>query len=120
MKTVSIIKALSDETRIRILNLLKDEKLCVCEIEHVLDITQSNASRHLNKLKGEEIIKSEKNAQWVYYEINKDTLDKHPFIKAFLYDELDKIHKCREDLEKLKEFKKSGMSCEDLTKNCKK
>ncbi|MCY6370197.1 ArsR/SmtB family transcription factor [Clostridium ganghwense] len=119
MKIVQIMKVLSDETRIRILNLLRNEKLCVCEIEHVLNITQSNASRHLNKLKREEIIKSEKIAQWVYHEINKDTLAKYPFINLFIYNELNKIEQCKVDLEKLKEFKESGLSCEDLTKRCK-
>ncbi|WP_242977206.1 ArsR family transcriptional regulator [Clostridium botulinum] len=39
MDIVQMLKALGDETRIRILNLLKDEELCVWEIEHILGIT---------------------------------------------------------------------------------
>ncbi|MCO5382960.1 MAG: metalloregulator ArsR/SmtB family transcription factor [Methanosarcina barkeri] len=58
---VSIFKSLADENRIRILNLLRNGELCVCDIEAVLGVKQSNASRHLNKLKMAEIIVSEKN-----------------------------------------------------------
>ncbi len=47
LELVVILKALADETRLRMLHLLKDRELCVCEIEEVLGIQQSNASRHL-------------------------------------------------------------------------
>ena len=57
---VYILKALADENRIRILNLLRNNELCVCDIEATLDIKQSNVSRHLNKLKMAGIIVSEK------------------------------------------------------------
>lgn len=67
---VYIFKALADENRIRILNLLKNGELCVCDIEAVLGIKQSNASRHLNRMKTAEIIVSEKKSQWVYYRLN--------------------------------------------------
>lgn len=68
MEIVYICKSLADENRIRILNLLKNEELCVCDIEAVLGIKQSNASRHLNKLKMAGIIASEKN-------LNGSTID---------------------------------------------
>jgi Predicted transcriptional regulators len=42
-----ILKALSDETRLRILNLLYEKELCVCDIMGTLEITQAKASRHL-------------------------------------------------------------------------
>ena len=57
---VYILKALADDNRIRILNLLRNGELCVCDIEAVLGIKQSNASRHLNRLKVAGIIVSEK------------------------------------------------------------
>ena len=47
----NLFKALADETRLRILALLTDcDELCVCDIEQVLSITQSKASRHLRYL----------------------------------------------------------------------
>ena len=118
MDIVQMLKALGDENRIRILNLLKDEELCVGEIEHILGITQSNASRHLTKLNMLKIVDSEKKAQWVYYKLNKKTIKDYPFIKALINEELSKIDKCKEDTEKLIEYKKSGMTCANL-KECK-
>ncbi|WDC83683.1 metalloregulator ArsR/SmtB family transcription factor [Caloramator sp. mosi_1] len=72
MEIVNILKALSDETRLRIINLLMVKELCVCEIEALLGLNQSNASRHLNKLSSADILKSYKKGQYVYYFINSD------------------------------------------------
>lgn len=114
MDIVQVLKALGDENRIRILNLLKDGQLCVCEIEHILGITQSNASRHLTKLSILKIVVYEKKAQWIYYKLNKETLEQFPFIKELLENELNKIDICKQDIENLIEYKKSGMTCENL------
>ena len=71
MDLIQVMKALGDETRLRIINLLNMGELCVCEIEYLLDINQSNASRHLNKLAVVNLITYEKRALYVYYSINK-------------------------------------------------
>ncbi|WP_346939621.1 metalloregulator ArsR/SmtB family transcription factor [uncultured Clostridium sp.] len=118
MDVVQVLKALGDENRIRILNLLKDEELCVGEIEHILGVTQSNASRHLTKLSMLKIVAYEKKAQWVYYKLSKETLEQFPFIKELLENELNKIDICKQDIENLIKYKKSGMTCENL-KECK-
>jgi len=110
--TVNILKALADENRIRILNLLRNGELCVCDIEAVLGIKQSNASRHLNRLKMAEIIGSEKKSQWVYYRLKDDTFEKFPFLSIIINDEVGKINVCKEDLELLKKIKVSGRSCD--------
>ncbi|MDF2591446.1 MAG: putative transcriptional regulator [Clostridia bacterium] len=111
---IQIMKALGDETRLRILNILSKSELCVCEIEKLMEINQSNASRHLNKLTSSGLIKYEKRALYVYYKINKDILDEFSFLRVFLSTELNKIEKCRADLTKLVDYKSSGMSCDDL------
>lgn len=59
---VERFKALSDETRLRILSLIVKKEMCVCEIETALGLTQSNASRHLTTLKQAEILESYKSA----------------------------------------------------------
>lgn len=69
---VNIFKALSDETRLRILSLIWNDEMCVCEIEDCLGLTQSNASRHLTTLKTAGILSSSKQAQWAYYRLNED------------------------------------------------
>lgn len=57
----NLFKTLSDENRLRIINLLRKGELCVCEIEAILDTTQSNVSRHLTRLRNEKIVIFEKN-----------------------------------------------------------
>lgn len=114
MELVQITKALSDETRIRMLNLLKEGDLCVCELEALLDLNQSNASRHLNKLTNVKILDYYKKAKYVYYKLVEDTTKQHPFIIELLNNELCKIELCKSDMEKLKKYKASGISCDDL------
>jgi len=112
MDVVYILKALADENRIRILNILKDNELCVCDIETILGIKQSNASRHLNRLKIAGIIDSEKKSQWVYYRLKDETFVKFPFLSTIINDEMGKISICKEDLELLKKIKASGRTCD--------
>jgi ArsR family transcriptional regulator, arsenate/arsenite/antimonite-responsive transcriptional repressor len=69
---LEIYKALCDENRLRMINLLMYKELCVCEIEAVLGLSQSNASRHLNKLKTSGIVISKKHSQWSHYSIDPD------------------------------------------------
>lgn len=111
---IQVMKALSDETRIRILNLLKDGDLCVCEIEVLLNINQSNASRHLNKLTNAKILDYYKVAKYVYYKINEDILREYPFIKEIIGEQAMKLRQCNIDHERLKKYKNSGLNCEDL------
>lgn len=68
---VDIFKALSEQSRLRILSLLLEHESCVCEIEACLNMTQSNASRHLAALKNSGILIGFKDAQWTYYKINE-------------------------------------------------
>ena len=114
MKLVEIIKALAHENRLRILNLVKEQPLCVCEIRNILAINQSNASRHLRKLKNVGLVEDSKKAQWVYYQLNKNQLEQYPFIKVLLEDEIDKQDLFQKDLNNLKVYNKSEINCENL------
>lgn len=117
MELMQIMKALSDETRTRILNLLMYSELCVGELEHILKINQSNTSRHLSTLKNAKLITYEKKAQWIYYKVNEEALSRYGFLKVLLKDELPSIEKYAEDIKNLKNYKDSGKSCSDL-KEC--
>ena len=68
----SIYKALSDETRLKILCLLKIRPLCVCEIMGALDITQTKTSRHLIYLKNAGLLEVSKEDRWMLYRIRED------------------------------------------------
>jgi len=58
---------ISKRVFIRILNLLYEKELCVCDIMETLQISQAKASRHLIYLKNAGLVKDRKHAQWVYY-----------------------------------------------------
>lgn len=117
MELVEIFKALGDENRIRILNILKEGELCVCEIESILGITQSNASRHLNKLKSLKIIRGEKKAQWVYYTIDRQFIEKNELLYSYLKSKLGENDLSTKDLQKLIKYKDSTFTCEELTED---
>lgn len=66
-----VLKTCADRTRMRILSLVyHGGDLCGCEIESVLDMKQSNVSRHLRRLTGTGIIGYYRKAQWVHYYFN--------------------------------------------------
>lgn len=109
-----MLKALGDDTRLRIINILSHGALCVCEIEEILGISQSNASRHLNKLMNAKLVTYYKEAKYVYYKIDEQTINNHPFIKTIIDTELSKIENLQNDYKNLKAFKNEGMNCETL------
>ena len=74
---VKVFKALSDETRMRLLKLLQHRELCVCEIMQALDMTQSRVSRNLGILKDAGLVKDRRDGLWVHYSLNEDSFNKY-------------------------------------------
>ncbi|HEX9059871.1 MAG TPA: metalloregulator ArsR/SmtB family transcription factor [Clostridia bacterium] len=109
-KLTDTLKALSDETRLRIVNLLYEKELCVCDITETLEITQTKASRHLSYLKNAELVTDRKNAQWVYYSIIRK--EENRFLDSLVFDNLRKSEQFNLDLNNLKEWlKRKNISC---------
>lgn len=79
-KLLPVFKALSDETRLNILSLMKDGEICVCDIAETLGMTQPNISFHLGMLKEAGLIRDRKNGRWVHYSLN----DSDIFIRFLL------------------------------------
>jgi len=105
MDTVlNIFKALSDETRLRILKLLENGELCVCDIVAALDMIQPKVSFHLGVLKEVSLIKDRKQGKWVHYSIN----DSDIFKRFLLLSTLERIsaETVSEDTRRLKDFLK--------------
>lgn len=73
---LSIFKALSDETRLRIIKLLEQGELCVCDITAALDMVQPKVSFHLNTLKGAGMIKDRKAGRWIHYSLENSDMRK--------------------------------------------
>jgi ArsR family transcriptional regulator len=67
---VPLFRALSDETRLKIFALLTKDELCVCEIEDILDLSQSLVSNHLAVLRRAGLVKARRDAEdarWIFY-----------------------------------------------------
>ena len=69
---MNLFKVLSDETRMRILVLLYHKKLCVCQIQGILEEGQPKISKHLGKLRDMGFVKDERQEQFIYYYIDRD------------------------------------------------
>ena len=72
---IKVYKVLSDESRLRVLNLLLERKCCVCEVMQALDISQSKASCILSALYDVGILKLYKDGLWSLYSIDWDGMD---------------------------------------------
>lgn len=74
---VQLLRALGDETRLRIVTLLASasDALCVCEIEARFDLTQPTISHHLKVLRDAGIVSAAKRGTWVYYAVDVDRVD---------------------------------------------
>lgn len=68
-RAVSLFHALSDATRLAILDMLKDGERCVCELQDELDAAQSRLSFHLRVLKEAGLVSDRKEGRWMYYTI---------------------------------------------------
>ena len=64
---IDLFKALSDETRLRIMILISEKELCVCQIEAALELSQVKISRHLRILKDAGLLKDRRDGLWIYY-----------------------------------------------------
>lgn len=72
---IKVFKALSDKNRVRIIKMLEEGELCVCEITEILKLAPSTVSKHLSILKDAHLILDEKVGKWVNFKIN-DEIDK--------------------------------------------
>ena len=94
--STQVFKSFSEEPRVRILNLLfhKDE-LCISDLEHILEFTQTKTSRHLVYLKNAGMVGYRKVDQWVFYYIKEEVWD---FLSRIL-DFLQKDQTLKNDLD---------------------
>ena len=70
----NIFKILSDETRLRIIILLAQQDLCVCELSGILDVSQPKVSKNLSKLRDMNIVIDERKERFVFYKLKTDNV----------------------------------------------
>jgi ArsR family transcriptional regulator len=109
---VRAMKALGDETRLRILNLLLERECCVCEVMQVLGISQTRASRNLATLYGAGLLHLRREGAWAYYSIDWDRVETYAIelIKA-VKDALEGNEVARNDLIRLEKAERLGPVC---------
>jgi ArsR family transcriptional regulator len=74
-RSIELFHALSDETRLEVIELLKRGERCVCELTDTLDAAQSRLSFHLRVLKDAGIVRDRKDGRWVHYELDPDAFE---------------------------------------------
>jgi ArsR family transcriptional regulator len=74
---IKATKALSDETRIRILKLLLEKECCVCEVMQALDISQSRSSRNLGILQDAGFLRARRDGAWIVYSVDKEGMQEY-------------------------------------------
>lgn len=74
-QTASVLKAISQPTRLRIILLLAETELCTCELGAILGITQPAVSQHMAVLKKAGLVSERKSGTWVYYQLVRTNVD---------------------------------------------
>ncbi|MDD3391989.1 MAG: metalloregulator ArsR/SmtB family transcription factor [Bacilli bacterium] len=78
---ILVFKALSDNNRLQIIDILSCGEMCACNILESFNITQPTLSHHMKTLIDAKLVTSRKEANWIYYSLNKDTIDE---LNAFI------------------------------------
>jgi ArsR family transcriptional regulator, arsenate/arsenite/antimonite-responsive transcriptional repressor len=109
---IKAIKALSDETRLRMVNLLLQRECCVCEVMQVMNISQTRASRNLTMLHDAGLLQQRREGLWAYYSIDKSSLDSYATcLLEGVENGLRDSPAARQDIESLKKAKRMGPQC---------
>jgi ArsR family transcriptional regulator, arsenate/arsenite/antimonite-responsive transcriptional repressor len=113
---VSIFKALSDETRLRIVKLLEHGELCVCDLVAACDMVQPKVSFHLRVLKAAGLVRDRKQGKWMHYRLDDTDL----FKRFLLITARDRIadEDVRKDRLRLEKFLKTKAEPEQLSGRC--
>jgi ArsR family transcriptional regulator len=111
-QTIRTFKALSDETRLRILNILLERECCVCEVMQALDISQTRASRNLTALYEAGFLKLRKDGLWSLYSIDRDDMNEYvaDVVRAAT-KALEGNKTLKQDRERLRKAVRVGPSC---------
>jgi ArsR family transcriptional regulator len=101
-------KGLSDVTRLRIMNLLLQGELCVCDIQRIVDGSQPTVSRHLNYLKHSGLVLDRRDGLRVFYRVPKEKSSDLKFLHQFLRKVFKGKPVFEDDLKELKDAMARG------------
>jgi ArsR family transcriptional regulator len=103
---LKVFKALSDETRLRIIKLLEHGELCVCDIVAAFDMSQPKVSFHLAALKSAGLVKDRKEGKWMHYRIDDSDLFKRLLVLSVVEKIPDRT--LEKDFQRLRMFQGSS------------
>jgi ArsR family transcriptional regulator len=107
---VKVLKAVADPNRIRILKMLQQKKMCVCELSAVLGITQPSVSRHLSMMRDAGLVNDERDGQWINYALCEEKLNQYaPVIMKHLKGWINDSPRIKEDGAKLKHLNREQL-----------
>ncbi len=99
---VKVFKAVADPNRIRILKMLQQKKMCVCELAAALGITQPSVSRHLAMMKDAGLVRDERDGQWINYELCGENINQYaPVILEHIKLWINENPRIKEDAAKI-------------------
>lgn len=98
---IDFFKILSDDTRLRIVILLFQEELCVCEMCGILELSQPKVSKHLAKLRDKGFVRDERKEQYIFYSLKLEDEVLRNLIKDIV-NNIDKYPQFKIDSERLK------------------
>jgi len=101
-----LFKAMSDETRLRILHLLTYGELCVCDLMEVLSLPQSTISRHMAYLKNTGLVDDRRNGVWIHYSLSKPRNNVHYLQVKCIRNAFKEYKELRKDIKNLNMFQK--------------
>ena len=117
-KLAVLLKLFSDETRVRILMLLTQRELCVCQLMAVLGVSQPLISRNLSLLSTAGLLQERREGKLVFYSLKKQQNPTAFVLLSLLKDELKQDQRMLDDLKSLrdcKEFQKKAGTCDMKT-----
>lgn len=115
-EAVQLFKALADETRLRILNLVANRELCVCHIVETLELGQSKVSRHLAYLRNAGLVNDRRDGLWMYYSLAEPSGCLHERVIEVLKRSGCELPMAAEDLRRLDGVGECGDLCPDDTR----
>ena len=114
MTTTDVLKALADETRLRMVSLLAEsDDLCGCELEAVLKLQQSNASRHLSRLRSAGVVGALKSGQWVHYTLSPPQAYAE-VIRRVIETARSEDERFMRDLRRMHDYRESPFTCRNI------
>ncbi|MCK4260673.1 MAG: helix-turn-helix transcriptional regulator [Halanaerobiales bacterium] len=112
---IEFTKCFSNESRLKIIKLLAEKELCVCELEAITGQTQSSISQHLRILFQAGLVEKRRDGQWIYYKLNHESFRENlKGIEEFVTSSLIELPDLQEELLRFQSLEQN-----ELVRKCK-